>query len=153
MNAAHPEYPCFAALIAARQEGRDYDRVIQFQRHAQVAILAPHGGRIEPGTGRIATEIAGDEFSLYCFRSRMPSREANLHITSHNFDDPDCIGPLSRHRHVVKVHGCKADGELVLLGRVQKDQETACTSKVSGPRNRQNMDRARKATWVVCTGN
>jgi phage replication-related protein YjqB (UPF0714/DUF867 family) len=116
MGTTLPEYPCFAALAEARREGRDYDRVIQFHKHAQVAILAPHGGRIEPGTDQIAAEIAVQDLSLYCFRSHMRRREANLHITSHNFDDPDCVGPLSRHRHVVTVHGCEADGELVLLG-------------------------------------
>ncbi len=116
MDVAHPEYPSFAALAAACHEGRDYIRRRHFQVHSHVAILAPHGGRIEPHTDQIAADIAGADFSLYAFRSLMSREVANLHITSHNFDDPACIGPLSDHPYVVTVHGCRVDGETVLLG-------------------------------------
>lgn len=116
MDVAHPEYPSFAALAAARHEGRDYIRRWRFQARSRVAILAPHGGRIEPHTDQIAADIAGAEFSLYTFRSLLSRAQANLHITSHHFDDPACIDPLSRHPYVVTVHGCRVDGERALLG-------------------------------------
>lgn len=116
MDVAHPEYPSFAALAAARREGRDYIRRCRFHAQSRVAVLAPHGGRIEPHTDQIAADIAGAEFSLYAFRSLVPREVANLHITSHNFDDPACIEPLSGHPYVVTVHGCRVDGEKALLG-------------------------------------
>lgn len=116
MDVAHPEYPSFAALAAACDEGREYIRRCRFRAQSRVAILAPHGGRIEPHTDQIAADIAGAEFSLYTFRSLVPRTVANLHITSHNFDDPACIDPLAQHPYVVTVHGCRVDGERVLLG-------------------------------------
>lgn len=121
MDTAHPEFAGFAALAAAHREGRDYLRRRHFRAHSDVAILAPHGGRIEPHTDQIAADIAGAEFSLYAFRSLVPREVANLHITSHRFDDPDCIVPLAAHPYVVTVHGCRVDGEKALLGGL--DQE------------------------------
>ncbi len=121
MEVAHPEYPSFAALAAARREGRDFIRRRHFLRQSRVAILAPHGGRIEPHTDQIAADLAGAEFSLYAFRSLVSRDVANLHITSHHFDDPDCLGPLSAHPFVVTVHGCRVEGEQVLLGGLDSE--------------------------------
>jgi phage replication-related protein YjqB (UPF0714/DUF867 family) len=116
----HNEYPDFAALAAAHKEGKDFDRIIQPQSSSAIVVIAPHGGRIEPRTDEIAREIAGDDFSLYCFRSRMRSAEANLHITSHRFDDPDCVNLVSKHKWAVAIHGCGFDGERVLLGGLDR---------------------------------
>ncbi|MCB2030443.1 MAG: poly-gamma-glutamate hydrolase family protein [Rhodoferax sp.] len=116
MDVAHPEYPSFAALAAARDEGREYIRSCRFRAQSRVAILAPHGGRIEPHIDQIAADIASAELSLYAFRSVVPRDVAILHITSHRFDDPACIVPLSQHPYVVTVHGRRVESEHVLLG-------------------------------------
>lgn len=110
------EYPNFAALLAARKEGIDFDRKVRLLPEAKVAVLAPHGGRIEPCTDLIAEAIAANDFSLYCFRSHRSKAEANLHITSHNFDDPKCLSLAGKHQWVVTIHGCNKKGQRVLLG-------------------------------------
>ncbi len=109
-------YRCFAELALHHREGRDFDRSVLARQHAQVVVMAPHGGRLENHTDTIAERIAGSDFSLYCFRSRLGWGKTNLHITSHRFDDPDCVALVERHRWAVAVHGCSQPGELVFLG-------------------------------------
>ena len=115
------EYPSFEALREAHVEGRDFDRVIEPRAGASVAVIAPHGGRIEPRTDAIAAALAGDTFSLYCFISHLRAAEANLHITSHRFDDPECLALVGVHSRVVAVHGWANAGEGIVIGGL--DQE------------------------------
>jgi phage replication-related protein YjqB (UPF0714/DUF867 family) len=119
----HPEYRNFAALLVEKNEGVDFDKLVRRQPDAKVAVLAPHGGRIEPRTDRIATAIAANDFSLYCFLSKKPKSKGNLHITSHNFDDPQCLGLVAKHQWVLTIHGSdkKENGQDVLLGGLDTD--------------------------------
>jgi len=110
------EYSCFKALSDARVEGRDFERVVRPIEGARVAVLAPHGGRIEPRTDEIASTLAGEDFGLYCFISRLPTDRANLHIASHRFDDQACLELIEPHPRVVAVHGWSKPGEAVLIG-------------------------------------
>lgn len=115
MNAL-PEYSSFAALLRHHVEGRDFTRVIEVRNGARVAVVAPHGGKIEPRTDSIAKALAGEEFSLYCFSALLPRSKANLHITSHRFDDPDCLKVVEQCKSVVAVHGWARAGEGILIG-------------------------------------
>jgi len=82
-----------------------------------VAIVAPHGGRIESGTSEIARAIAGDEFSLYLFEGCGPSGNYEaLHLTSHWFDESRCLELLAHCDHILTVHGCSGDTAQVLIG-------------------------------------
>lgn len=110
------DYQSFAALRARHTEGSDFDRTVLHRAGSKFAILAPHGGRLENHTDTIAEHIAGSDFSLYCFRSRLGRGGANLHITSHRFDDPDCIELVGKHPSSVAIHGCAEPGEMVFLG-------------------------------------
>jgi len=80
------------------------------------AIVAPHGGKIEPGTSEIAKAIAGDEFSLYCFEGCKQTGNRDLHITSTNFDEPRAMNLLSSCANVVAIHGCRGDDNKIYLG-------------------------------------
>ena len=109
------EYPNFAALSRAEREGDDF-RIVSRSRRSPVAVIAPHGGDIEPGTSEIAAAIAGDEFNLYCFEGCKPSGNIGLHITSANFDEPNCLALVSSCDRVVTVHGCRKGKQTVFLG-------------------------------------
>ena len=85
-------------------------------RRSPVAVIAPHGGGIEPGTSEIAAAIAGDEFNLYCFEGCKPSGNIGLHIKSANFDEPNCLALISSCDRVVTVHGCRKGKQTVFLG-------------------------------------
>jgi len=109
-------YACYADLANTEQEGVDYDKFSLLVAGAQVAIIAPHGGGIEPKSDAIAAAIAGTDFSYYCFRGCKPAKNGRLHITSHRFDEPDCVALVAGHTWVVALHGCNDPGESVYLG-------------------------------------
>jgi len=109
------EYPNFAALKQAEREGVDFDIVCR-HKPSPVAVIAPHGGEIEPGTSEIAAAIAGDEFNFYCFEGRKPKGNTALHITSSNFDEPRCLDLISSCDRVVAVHGCRKGKLTAFMG-------------------------------------
>ena len=53
------KYSTYAKLRENEREGIDFTICIA-DRPASVAVIAPHGGKIEVGTSEIATAIAGD---------------------------------------------------------------------------------------------
>ncbi len=99
-------YDCFASLAASEQEGLNY-RIRLIDRLSPIVIVAPHGGRIEPGTSQIAALLAADEFSLYCFESLISGRR--LHITSARFDEPRGLALVAAAEIAIGIHG-RADG-------------------------------------------
>jgi phage replication-related protein YjqB (UPF0714/DUF867 family) len=109
-------YGSFDELRKHHREGVDFDRVLVTRPRSRIIVLAPHGGCLENHTDAIATAVAHEDFSLYCFRSRLGRRGPNLHITSHRFDDPDCVAMVAAHLWAVAIHGCAAVGERVFLG-------------------------------------
>jgi phage replication-related protein YjqB (UPF0714/DUF867 family) len=107
----------YADLARQQREGTDYRIVVRERSGSAVALLAPHGGRIEEVTSEVATAVAGEEFNLYLFEGIRPSHNyVNLHLTSHRFDEPRCLALLRRCDHVVALHGCAGEEPHVLLG-------------------------------------
>jgi len=113
-------YSSFADLAAHEVRGRDYDLLVRHRNGTRVVIIAPHGGGIEPETARIAKGIAGAEFSLYCFKGLKRNGNGRLHITSHSFDEPECLSLIAKHQWVLAIHGCADAGERVFLGGLDK---------------------------------
>lgn len=104
------QYQSFAALALREREGVHY-RIRMVARPSPIAVIAPHGGYIEPGTSEAAHEIAGESFSLYCFESlTLRARGDGLHITSTRFDEPQALRLIEASHIVVGVHGRK-DGD------------------------------------------
>ena len=111
------DIPCFAHLAQHYTEGIDYAiRVVS--RVSRVAILAPHGGRIEGRTSEVARLFAGDEHRLYLFEGLRPNGDNFdcLHLASHCFDEPRALQLIADCDTVVAVHGYAAVGPDVLLG-------------------------------------
>lgn len=105
-------------MLAARYRAGDDYRIICTRREGScVAIIAPHGGRIERGTSEIACAIAGSEHNLYLFEGCLAEGNyEQLHLTSTRFDEPDCLALLAECDIVIAIHGCNGEGESVLLG-------------------------------------
>jgi len=108
-------YNSYADLAASEPEGVHY-RIRVIDRASPVAIVAPHGGNIEPGTSQIAALIAADKFSLYCFEGLVSGRR--LHITSARFDEPRACALVEASEIAIAVHGRKDgdDKQTVWLG-------------------------------------
>jgi phage replication-related protein YjqB (UPF0714/DUF867 family) len=102
--------------ILRRSEPTTAFRIYCRLRPSNVALIAPHGGRIERGTSAIAAAIAASDYCFYSFEGRKPARNRDLHITSTHFDEPHCLRLISRCDHVVAIHGCKGDEHVVYLG-------------------------------------
>ncbi len=107
-------YHDFAALTAS-EPITDY-RIIAYHRPSPIAVIAPHGGGIEPGTSELARAIAGQEFSLCCFEGLKPDGNNELHITSTRFDEPQGLAIVAASQVVLAVHGSAEQEEIVHIG-------------------------------------
>jgi phage replication-related protein YjqB (UPF0714/DUF867 family) len=124
--AAGDTYPSNTALYAdpALSEGVDYAR--RFQRLAaaegsgafpDTAIIALHGGGIEPGTSELCLAIAGYHpasravtgapvYDYWMFEGIKASGNSKLHVTSVHCDDPVAVALVAGSRRTVSLHGC-----------------------------------------------
>lgn len=105
----------FSELAAVYTEGVDFSRTAVVRR-SPFAVVAPHGGNIEPGTSEFARMLADGLTSFYAFESRLPEANQDVHLTSARFDDPLCLDVVSISRIVITVHGCRGDYEGVFIG-------------------------------------
>lgn len=108
-------YKDFAALAENEREGEDY-RIICRQRDSRIAVMAPHGGGIEPGTLDIADALAGSEYSFYTFKGMKKKGNEILHLTSNRFDEPIGLTISKNAMIVVSIHGNHDKGEMVFIG-------------------------------------
>ncbi len=98
-------YNSFSALREHEIEGFGY-RIHLEDRSSHVAVIAPHGGFIEPATSEIALAIADERYSLYRFEGLDAARlHHEMHITSENFDEPIANGLVASSSIVVAVDG------------------------------------------------
>lgn len=111
------KYPDFETLSKHERSGVDF-RILVRRAKARFAIVAPHGGGIEPGTSEIAEEVAAQEWSYYAFEGLKAKGNSDLHITSTRFDEPMCLTLVSQSKTIVTIHGeySDADGEGVFMG-------------------------------------
>ena len=108
-------YANFDELRRHESENRDY--VIFYREVASdVAILAPHGGGIEPGTVEIADALAGCDYTFHGFKGLKPSGNAVLHISSDRFDEPLGLKAAQSARVAVTVHGSRDTTEITHVG-------------------------------------
>jgi phage replication-related protein YjqB (UPF0714/DUF867 family) len=114
-------YPNFETLAAQERSGIDYQILV---RRAQppFALIALHGGGIEPGTTEIADAIARARFSFYAFEGIKPTGNSVLHITSTRFNEPMCLTVLTHTTTVITIHGEDTENaEIVFLGGRDED--------------------------------
>jgi phage replication-related protein YjqB (UPF0714/DUF867 family) len=108
------KYSTFDELKHTEQAGAY--RVAVRDLGSRVAIVAPHGGGIEPGTSEVSRAIAQDDLSLYLFEGTKDQANSDLHITSTKFNEPECLQLLKGVEVAVTVHGEGGDREVVYLG-------------------------------------
>src|SRR3569833_305770 len=112
----HDKYTNFTEL--KRAEPASAYRIRRSLRPSKVLIIAPHGGRIEPGTSQIAVLIAGETYNLYRFEGLKPrGQNKTLHITSHRFDERKALRLAQKCSIVLGIHGCKGWRSIYVGGR------------------------------------
>ena len=123
-------YKNFFELSRAEYEGISYRREVA-NRTSRFAIIAPHGGGIEPGTSEITKAIAGTQYSYYTFDGIQQEGNGRLHITSTLFDDPRCLQIVHDSEIVIAVHGCSGDGKFVYVGGLHYELKVILTTKLA----------------------
>ena len=108
------KYASFDELQAT--EAPEAFSIFARESHATFAVMAPHGGGIEPGTSEIARAIAGDDLALYVFDAIKGNGNRDLHITSSRFNEPNCVRMLGTVQTVLAIHGEKSDTDSVFVG-------------------------------------
>ena len=137
------KYRNFAELAEYEREGVDF-RIRLKQKNSTVAIIAPHGGTIEPRTSEITEEIAGTSYSSYYFEGLIDRQHCYFHITSTNFDEPKCLNLIKHCDIVIAVHGLCGQRKAVKVGgRDEKLRNAIC----------ENLKTSGFVTKVVTTGN
>ncbi len=129
------KYQSFSELRAGESRGADYE--IRFRSgDSGIAVLAPHGGDIEPGTTEIANAVAGKEHGFYSFEGLKRKGNSRLHITSTCFDEPLGLELATTAEKVLAIHGCKGDSPIIFLGgrdTVMKEALRACLAEAGFP--------------------
>jgi phage replication-related protein YjqB (UPF0714/DUF867 family) len=128
------DFRCYGDLAQRYTEGVDYAVHVMPRARSQVAVLAPHGGRIEGRTSEIARLIAGDEHGLYLFEGLLTTGDnfERLHLASQWFDEPRALDLISSCDTVVAVHGYAASGPDVLLGGLNERLKAQIAHALTG---------------------
>lgn len=108
------KYGSFLELDSAEPAG-SY-RLDFINRESTVSIIAPHAGKIEPGTSEVCRAIAQRDLSYYLFEGCKSSNNTDLHITSTRFDEPNGLDIAKSSRAVLAIHGQAGEVEFVNVG-------------------------------------
>ncbi len=114
------KYKNYYDLKQHEREGKDYVILLR-ENTSRIAVIAPHGGGIEPGTVDIADGVAGSEHSFYAFKGIKKKGNAVLHITSNKFDEPKVVRIAENTDVVVSIHGYHGKYEMVFIGGKNHD--------------------------------
>ncbi|WP_170161670.1 poly-gamma-glutamate hydrolase family protein [Desulfosoma caldarium] len=123
-------YESYYALVRREVSGRDY--VIEWRTgRSGLAVMAPHGGGIEPGTSEVARSIAQGSHSFYHFDGLKRENNGTLHITSTRFDEPVALALAAVSWKIVTIHGCTHDDVDIYLGGLDTNFQAACAEALT----------------------
>lgn len=108
------KYSNFGELSSKEAEGAY--QIESVNRGSAVCIIAPHGGKIEPGTSELTRGVAGGDLSYYVFEGIKGDNNSDLHITSSRFDEPEGEALVRGCDTAVALHGCRGAEEIVYIG-------------------------------------
>ncbi|AUX79280.1 poly-gamma-glutamate hydrolase family protein [Sinorhizobium fredii] len=110
-------FACYSSFeeLKAREAVSAY-RVKVVDRGSAACIIAPHGGKIEPGTSELTQSVAGEDLSYYVFEWIKRDGNADLHITSSRFDEPKGDALVRNCDFAIALHGCRGAEEIVYIG-------------------------------------
>ena len=109
------KYTKFTELVQNEKGDEDYT-ILYREVDSKLAIMAPHGGGIEPGTVAIADALAGCDHTFYAFKGLKKTGNKILHINSNTFDEPLALKTARNANIVISIHGSKGKAEMVHIG-------------------------------------
>src|SRR6516162_8474933 len=100
-------YPDMRTLLSSLPPEGNYTFHIEKRYNSFIKLFAPHGGCIEPCTGVLVREIAGDRWDYFIFQGiRKKDCFRTLHVASTNYDEPQCCSLALSATLAVSIHGC-----------------------------------------------
>lgn len=126
------KFPSLVSLKKHLRKDEDY-RIRVADREADVTIIAPHGGFIEPGTSALARAIADGSYNLFDFQGLHRQNAMDLHVTATRFRDSQLTAMLKRSRVAVSIHGMGDQGhtDIWLGGRNKRLKELVLSQLLS----------------------
>ncbi|GHG80207.1 poly-gamma-glutamate hydrolase family protein [Streptomyces griseocarneus] len=110
-------YQSYAELASGQIEGIHYQRTWRISAFSSLLHLAIHGGGIEQGTTELADAAAGDVHDFYTLDGfKEAGTNADLHITSTRFDEPQGLAMAKAASHIVSWHGAAGTTAMTYLG-------------------------------------
>jgi phage replication-related protein YjqB (UPF0714/DUF867 family) len=110
-------YRSMTELLRLLPAAGNYEIQTEESRASRVKLFAPHGGCIEPCTGKLVREIAAPRSDWYVFHAtRKQACFGTLHVTSTHFDEPRCVQMAERAEVAVALHGCAGDERFIEVG-------------------------------------
>lgn len=109
------KYTCFAELAQHERNDEDYT-IFYRETGSRLAVIAPHGGGIEPGTIDIADMLAGCDYTFYAFKGLKKKGNRTLHISSNSFDEARGVGIVRNAQTVISIHGSRHNAKMVQIG-------------------------------------
>jgi formylglycine-generating enzyme required for sulfatase activity/phage replication-related protein YjqB (UPF0714/DUF867 family) len=117
-----PRYRTFSELAEQETSAQDYE-IRSCVGRSGIAVLAIHGGNLQPGTTQIAEAVAGDLHSFYSFVSFKPEIDQTLYIPSTQFDEVTALEIVSAAQIVLSIHGCQGRTEFISVGGLDRDHQ------------------------------
>lgn len=124
-------YESYGELARHETEGADYV-ILAREGSSSIAVIAPHGGGIEPGTADIADAVAADQHTLVAFKGIKKTGNAALHVGSDRFDVPVAVRTAEEAHRVVTIHGCRGEEERVYVGGRNDDLKRRIIDALKG---------------------
>jgi len=147
------KYNNFAELKKNEKEGKDY-LILSRNADSAIAVMAPHGGGIEPGTLDLADEIAGKNFLFYSFTGIKKRGNSVLHISSTSFDEPSALEIACNANTVITIHGCSDKDEIIYAGGRNHELKLVISEKLTANgfkiKNSQQDELKGKSEYNIC---
>jgi phage replication-related protein YjqB (UPF0714/DUF867 family) len=126
-------YDNYAQLAAAEEEGVAYTRSALDRPTTSWASIAIHGGGIEVGSGELALAVGDGLMDTYVFAGIKASHNSDLHITSTEFDEPQCLALVGAADRTISFHGYGGPvGEAeTALGGLDSDLERSISAALT----------------------
>ncbi|MEV8344550.1 poly-gamma-glutamate hydrolase family protein [Streptomyces niveus] len=123
-------YQSYGELASGQIEGIDYQRLWRVSEVSTLLHLAIHGGGIETGTTELADSAASDIHDYYTLDAfKSAGTNAELHVTSTRYDEPQALAMAGKASHIVSWHGAGGTTPVTYLGGLDfnlRDQIGQC---------------------------
>lgn len=134
MYSNQDRYKDLSELRARLRSGKHF-RIRALDRKSKITVVSPHGGRIEPGSSRLARVIAGDDLNFFDFQglTRFFPRPVDLHVTSTRFRDEILDRLLAQSLTAVSIHGMGTEGKgQIWVGGLNEEAKSLVAASLTG---------------------